>query len=37
MASSNETGREAVEYGDQRVERGSGGETHQVAAQGAPG
>src|SRR5579872_2348480 len=37
MATSNDDGRrQAVEYGDQRVERGRGGETHQVAAEGAP-
>jgi catalase len=36
MATSNETDRQAVEYGDQQVERGPGGETHQVAADGAP-
>jgi Catalase-related immune-responsive/Catalase len=36
MTDSNETGREAVQYGDQRVERGHGGETHQIAAGGAP-
>src|ERR1700760_483694 len=35
MATS-EDGRQPVEYGDQRVERGQGGETHQVAAEGAP-
>jgi hypothetical protein len=33
MATSNDEGRrQAAEYGDQRVERGHGGETHQVAA-----
>src|SRR4051794_36040920 len=34
MASSNETGsgHQQAEYGDQQVERGLGGETHQVAA-----
>jgi hypothetical protein len=33
MAISNDEGRrQAAEYGDQRVERGHGGETHQVAA-----
>ena len=38
MATSNDEGRrQAVEYGDQRVERGHGGETHQIAAGGAPG
>jgi hypothetical protein len=37
MATSNDEGRrQAVEYGDQRVERGHGGETHQIAADGAP-
>jgi catalase len=37
MATSNDDGRrQAVEYGDQRVDRGRGGETHQVAADGAP-
>jgi catalase len=37
MASSNDEGRrQAVEYGDQRVERGNGGETHQIAADGTP-
>src|SRR5689334_10553744 len=30
------TDRQAVEYGDQRVERGQGGETHQVASGDAP-
>ena len=35
-ASSNATSRQSVEYGDQRVERGHGGETHQTAAEGAP-
>ena len=35
MATS-EDGRQPVEYGDRRVERGRGGETHQVAAEGAP-
>ena len=37
MAGKEETGRQAVEYGDQRVYRGHGGETHQAAADGAPG
>ena len=32
----NEDGRQPVQYGDQRVERGQGGETHQAAAEGAP-
>ena len=36
MASSSRNDRQRVEYGDQRVERGHGGETHQVAAEGAP-
>jgi catalase len=36
MASSNEDSRHSVEYGDQRVERGHGGETHQVTGAGAP-
>jgi catalase len=36
MATSNEDRREAVRYGDQRVERGHGGETHQVAAGSGP-
>ena len=37
MATSNDEGRrQAVRYGDQRVERGPGGETHQVADDGAP-
>ena len=37
MATSNDEGRRpAVEYGDQRVERGHGGETHQIATDGAP-
>src|SRR5439155_15745476 len=38
MASRKEVGtdRQAVEYGDQRVERGQGGETHQVASGDAP-
>jgi len=34
MGNSNENERPEVEYGDQRVERGQGGETHQVAADG---
>jgi catalase len=34
MGNSNENGRPEVGYGDQRVERGQGGETHQVAADG---
>jgi catalase len=36
MATSNDDGYQAVEYGDQRVKRGYGGETHQAAAGGAP-
>src|SRR5689334_8492574 len=38
MANRKEAGtdRQPVQYGDQRVERGQGGETHQVAAEGAP-
>ncbi len=37
MATSNdEDSRQTVQYGDQQVERGHGGETHQVAAKGAP-
>ena len=32
----NQDDRQATEYGDQRVERGPGGETHQAAAEGAP-
>jgi catalase len=37
MANSKEADadRQPVEYGDQRVERGQGGETHQIAADGA--
>jgi hypothetical protein len=31
----NEDGRQPVQYGDQQVERGQGGETHQVAAEDA--
>ena len=34
MATSNETDLQAVDYGDQRVERGQGGETYQTAAEG---
>ena len=39
MANRKEAGtdRQAVEYGDQRVERGQGGETHQVASGTRPG
>ena len=36
MATRNQDGRQQVEYGDQKVERGDGGETHQVAGDGAP-
>src|SRR6266700_548978 len=38
MASKKETssGHQRTEYGDQRVERGAGGEIHQVAAGDAP-
>ena len=36
MATSKENGYQAAEYGDQRVERGDGGETHQAASDGAP-
>src|ERR1700739_2005377 len=38
MANRKEAGtdRQAVEYGDQRIERGQGGETHQVASGDAP-
>ena len=38
MANKKEAGtdRQTVEYGDQRVERGQGGETHQVASIDAP-
>ena len=38
MASRNDAGpgRQPAEYGDQRVERGRGGEIHQVASGGAP-
>ena len=38
MANRKEAGtdRQQVEYGDQRVERGQGGETHQVASGDAP-
>ena len=36
MATRNEDGRQQVEYADQRVERGPGGETHQIAAGGGP-
>jgi catalase len=32
----NQDGHQPVQYGDQQVERGHGGETHQVAADGAP-
>src|SRR5579864_9635375 len=36
MATSKDNGYQPAQYGDQRVERGTGGETHQVAADGAP-
>lgn len=36
MASNSGDSRKTVEYGDQQVERGSGGETHQVAGEGRP-
>ena len=36
MATNENDDRQAVQYGDQRVERGHGGETHQIAADGAP-
>ncbi len=36
MASNSGDSRKTVEYGDQRVERGSGGETHQVSGEGRP-
>ena len=36
MATRNQDGRQQVEYADQQVERGHGGETHQVAGDGAP-
>jgi catalase len=36
VATSNESGRHTVDYGEQRVERGPGGETHQEAAGDAP-
>ncbi len=38
MASRTETSsdHQRTEYGDQRIERGAGGEIHQVAAGGAP-
>ena len=36
MATSKENGYQAAEYGDQRVGRGDGGETHQAASDGAP-
>ena len=35
-ATSSATSDQGVEYADQRVERGHGGEVHQVAAEGAP-
>src|SRR5690348_6940642 len=36
MTTNKENGHQAAEYGDQRIERGGGGETHQVAGDGAP-
>jgi catalase len=36
MAYGNEQDRQAAQYGDERVERGHGGETHQVAGDGRP-
>jgi len=36
MTTSKENGYQATEYGDQPIERGGGGETHQVAGDGAP-
>src|SRR5690348_13633015 len=38
MANRKEAGtdRQPVEYGDQRIERGQGGETHQIAGEGRP-
>jgi catalase len=36
MANNSDNARESVEYGKERVERGSGGETHQVAGKGRP-
>ena len=36
MASNSDGARKAVEYAGQRVERGAGGETHQVAGDGRP-
>jgi catalase len=36
MAYGNEQDRQAAQYGDERVERGRGGETHQVAGDGRP-
>ena len=36
MATSKENGYQAAEYGDQRVGRGAGGETHQAAPADAP-
>jgi catalase len=36
MTTGSEHDREAVEYGDERVERGRGGETHQIAERGRP-
>ena len=36
MATSKKNGYQAAEYGDQRVGRGDGGETHQAVSDGAP-
>ena len=36
MASEHENARATVRYGDEQVERGEGGETHQLAAGGRP-
>ena len=37
MASSNDDGRQSMQYADQRVERGHGGETHPVRAEALRG
>ena len=36
MADDYDNAREPVRYGDEQVERGSGGETHQLAGGGRP-
>jgi catalase len=36
MADRNDDGREAVQYGQQKLHRGPGGETHQAAGEGRP-